>query len=45
MLDALRTLSERGKMEEKRVYLPYDLFVDLMIMNESVPYGDGISTT
>ena len=45
MLDALRTLSERGKMEEKRDYLPYDLFVDLVIMNESVSCGDGISTT
>jgi hypothetical protein len=27
--------------EEKRVFF-HDLFVDLMIMNESVPYGDGI---
>ena len=42
MLDALRTLSERGTKWKRKESIFHDLFVDLMIMNESVPYVDGI---
>ena len=35
-------LSRERQNRKESIFIFHDLFVDLMIMNESVPYGDGI---